>query len=91
MATFKELREKVKESDKKLSPKPTDNNPKNEPKPLSKHIFEPEESRYLINLIARSDFKGSDVQIVYNIAIKLQDIIKESLKETNEDYRSIHR
>lgn len=40
--------------------------------------FELEEARYMLNLIAKSDFKGSDVQVVYNIAFKLQDIIKEN-------------
>lgn len=40
--------------------------------------FELEEARYMLSLIAKSDFKGSDVQVVYNIALKLQDIIKEN-------------
>lgn len=35
-----------------------------------------EEAKYLLALIARSDFKGQDIQIVYNTALKLQDIIK---------------
>ena len=39
-------------------------------------IFELEEARYMLNIIANNDFKGRDVQIVYNIALKLQDIIK---------------
>jgi hypothetical protein len=42
--------------------------------------FEYEEARYILNLIARSDFKGQDVQMVYNIAIKLQNII-QNLKD----------
>jgi len=42
-----------------------------------------EESRYLLSLIAKSDFSGKDVQIVYNIAVKLQDIIKNNLNEDN--------
>lgn len=42
-----------------------------------------EESRYLLALIAKSDFSGKDVQIVYNIAIKLQNVIKTNLKEDN--------
>ena len=40
--------------------------------------FELEEARYLLNLIANSDFKGRDVQIIYNIAFKLQDIVTEN-------------
>ena len=43
--------------------------------------FELEEARYLLSLIAKTDFSGKDVQIVYNIAIKLKDIIKENLTE----------
>jgi len=39
-------------------------------------MFELEEARYMLNIIANNDFKGRDVQIVYNIALKLQDIIK---------------
>ncbi len=42
--------------------------------------FELEEARYLLNLIANSDFKGRDVQIIYNIAFKLQDIVTENTK-----------
>lgn len=57
----------------------------NEPQHIQTHKeptgtkkFELEEARYMLNLIAKSDFKGSDVQTVYNIAYKLQDIIKET-------------
>jgi hypothetical protein len=39
-------------------------------------MFELEEARYMLNLIANSNFPGRDVQMVYNIALKLQDIIK---------------
>lgn len=45
--------------------------------------LELEESRYLLALIAKTDFKGTDIQIVYNIALKLQGIIKENLTEDN--------
>jgi hypothetical protein len=37
-----------------------------------------EENKYLLALVARSDFKGQEVQIVYNIVFKLQEIIKNS-------------
>ena len=43
------------------------------------NTFELEEARYLLALIAKTDFKGTDIQIVYNIAVKLQSIIKENL------------
>lgn len=46
-------------------------------------LFGLEESRYLLSLIAKSDFSGKDVQIVYNIALKLQNIIKTNLVEDN--------
>ena len=36
-----------------------------------------EENKYLLALVARSDFKGQEVQIVYNIVFKLQEIIKK--------------
>lgn len=51
-----------------------------EPKILEKkdNSFEYEEARYMLNLIAKTDFKGQDVQIVYNIALKLQTLIKET-------------
>ena len=47
------------------------------------NTFELEEARYLLALIAKTDFKGTDIQIVYNIAVKLQSIIKENLTEDN--------
>ena len=36
-------------------------------------LFELEETRYMLNLIANSEFKGRDIQTVYNIALKLQE------------------
>lgn len=68
MASFKELKNKI------LS----NNQPeKVEPKVLEENNqLEYEEARYMLNLIAKSDFKGQDVQVVYNIAMKLQTLIK---------------
>ena len=34
------------------------------------------EVEFLLNLIANSDFKGKDVQIVYETAVKLQQKLK---------------
>ncbi len=48
-------------------------------KTSSTTIMEIEEARYLLALIAKSDFSGKDIQIVYNTALKLQEIIKEKL------------
>lgn len=35
------------------------------------------ELKYLITLIGRSDFKGSDLQIIYSITAKLQNQLKK--------------
>ena len=55
------------------------------PTPITEenNILELEEARYLLALIAKTDFKGTDIQVVYNIAVKLQSIIKENLTEDN--------
>ena len=45
--------------------------------------LELEEARYLLSLIAKSDFQGKDIQIVYNVALKLQNQIKSYIKEEN--------
>jgi hypothetical protein len=72
MASFKDLKNNL--TGKKPEPKvweekeETPNNP----------TFEYEEARYLLNLVAQNDFKGQDVQVVYNIALKLQTIIKNT-------------
>ena len=71
MASFKDLKKKILNN----------NQPeKIEPKVLEEkdNSFEYEEARYMLNLIAKTDFKGQDVQVVYNIALKLQTLIKET-------------
>jgi hypothetical protein len=79
MASFSDLKNKLK--GKTVSPStPTsdvssDNAPSN--------FFELEESRYLLSLIAKSDFSGKDVQMVYNIAYKLQKEIQTYLDNEN--------
>lgn len=47
--------------------------------------LEIEEARYLLSLIAKSDFSGKDIQIVYNTALKLQEIISENLNKENDN------
>ena len=47
--------------------------------------LEMEEARYLLSLIAKSDFSGKDIQIVYNTALKLQEIISENLNKENDN------
>ena len=74
MASFKELKQK-------LTGKNTQENLP-EPKTIEENSnsnLEYEECRYLMNLIAKSDFKGTDIQILYNIVLKLQTIIKDKL------------
>ncbi len=69
MATFKDLKNKLTGN----TPTPT---PTQDQTDLTLEI---EESRYLLALIAKSDFSGKDVQIVYNIALKLQKQIQNFL------------
>ena len=63
MASFKDLKKKILSVDqsKEIEPK----------------VLEKEDNSFMLNLIAKTDFKGQDVQIVYNIALKLQTLIKE--------------
>ena len=72
MASFKELKNKLSNTKTDLPEIPD-----NSIETLPIKTFELEEARYMLNLIANSDFKGRDVQVVYNIAIKLQDIVQE--------------
>lgn len=54
-----------------------------EPIPQKENLqvnLEIEEARYLLALIARSEFSGKDIQIVYDSALKLQEIIKSNLE-----------
>jgi hypothetical protein len=71
MASFKDLKKKILNNSQ---PEEI------EPKVLEEkdNSFEYEEARYMLNLIAKTDFKGQDVQVVYNIALKLQTLIKET-------------
>jgi len=64
MASFKDIKNLLKKDDEMV----TEN--KNLPQ------LELEEAVFLLNLIARSDFKGQDIQAVYNSVLKLQETIK---------------
>ena len=81
MASFKDLKARLQGKDLPLIP------PKkrtlNLPNPPPSTNLELEESRYLLTLIAKSDFSGKDIQIVYNVALKLQNQIKSYIKEEN--------
>ena len=82
MASFKDLKARL--QGKEISTK----SPQIESKsttpiaPLPTNL-ELEESRYLLALVAKSDFSGKDIQIVYNVALKLQNQIKSYIKEEN--------
>ena len=85
MASFKDLKAR-------LQGKPEKNPLLQTPK-LKKEIqefeeekqnLELEEARYLLTLIAKSDFQGKDIQIVYNVALKLQNQIKSYIKENGK-------
>lgn len=52
--------------------------------PKKETQLEIEEARYLLSLIAKSEFSGKDIQIVYDTALKLQEIIKNNLENNGE-------
>lgn len=83
MASLKDLKNRL--TGKPSENKPTTNPTKKLPSPQTStdSTLEFEEARYLLALIAKSDFSGKDVQVVYNIAIKLQSIIKQNLDQTD--------
>jgi len=74
MATLQEIKNKL-----KFKPNDQPNVTSSLPKikeETTDQIFEIEEARYMLNLIANSDFKGRDIQVVYNIALKLQNTLQ---------------
>ena len=47
-------------------------------KPKSKEVYlTPQELEFLLQLIAKSNFEGRDVQIVYETAVKLQTLLSD--------------
>jgi len=60
---------------KQLKEKEIKNNKQNELNLLRTQLTS-NEVQYLIGLIARSDFKGSDLQIIFQITAKLQNQLK---------------
>jgi len=76
MASFKDLKARLQGKEILL--------PINKQQPKKEQdILELEESRYLLALIAKSDFSGKDIQIIYNVALKLQNQIKSYIKKEN--------
>lgn len=74
MASLQDLKKKI------LNPSYQPPSKKTSSSDSGKHslLLETEEARYLLSLIANTDFSGKDIQIVYNTALKLQEIIKEN-------------
>ena len=75
MPTLQELKNKIK-FNQEDNQKPQIETPQVDIKVEKDNLFELEEARYMLNLIANSDFKGRDIQVVYNIALKLQNILQ---------------
>lgn len=73
MPTLQELKNKLKNNQKPALEEPVF---EEDTKVEKDYIFEIEEARYMLNLISNSDFKGRDVQVVYDIAFKLQTILQ---------------
>jgi len=77
MASFKTLKARL--QGKEIIPKSTIEKKQNFKEEENQNL-ELEEGRYLLALMAKSDFSGKDIQIVYNVALKLQNIIKSYIK-----------
>jgi hypothetical protein len=75
MPSFKDIRKKLKGEDIDSPKEKLENE-------TSK--FELEEIRFLMTLISTSDFKGKDVQLVYNVAFKLQNLLEEYINSTKD-------
>ena len=45
--------------------------------------FQYEELRFLLKLIAESNFQGTDIQVLYNIVLKLQNKMKIFIEEND--------
>ena len=82
MSTLKLLKDKL-QGKITLPPNEPPSNPNLEVN-SPKQSLEIEEARYLLTLIAKSDFSGKDIQIVYNVALKLQSTIKLYIKEEED-------
>jgi len=78
MASFKDLKNKLQGNSTENKPLKTE---------TSDNSLELEEARYLLSLIAKSDFSGKDIQIVYNVAFKLQKIIENIISLDVNDKR----
>lgn len=91
MSSFQELKGRLKSSDpstdRKSESQPNTPTPKTVQKTSKAEdpLFEYEECRFLLNMIANTDFKGQDVQMVYNIALKLQTLMQDNYTENTDE------
>ena len=89
MASLQQLKNRLSGTTEKITPKkktlPKKSNKTISPIQSNIPILEIEEARYLLALIAKTDFSGKDIQIVYNTALKLQEIIQENLNKENDN------
>ena len=83
MASLQQLKNRLSgNSNKKVDiPTKLDKDISNDPLTVEPPNLEIEEARYLLSLIAKSEFSGKDIQIVYDTALKLQEIIKNNLED----------
>ena len=89
MASLQQLKNRLSKKDESskthnISKTKKEDKPKYIPTKLEENSIkipnlEIEEARYLLALIAKSNFSGKDIQIVYDTALKLQEIIKNNL------------
>ena len=89
MASLQQLKNRLSgKPEKEVKPKPSTKKISSITPSIDKTLpltLEIEEARYLLSLIAKSDFSGKDIQIVYNTALKLQEIISENLNKENDN------
>ncbi len=79
MASLQDLKNKILNPSYQPSPKKRSSTKNSSSSKTNSLLLEVEEARYLLSLIANTDFSGKDIQIVYNTALKLQEIIKENI------------
>ena len=79
MASLQDLKNKILNPSYQPSPKKRSCTKNSSSSKTNSLLLEVEEARYLLSLIANTDFSGKDIQIVYNTALKLQEIIKENI------------
>lgn len=87
MATLKDLKNRLTtspSSDKKVTkPKTLPKKEKINSNSNKDDEFQYEELRFLLKLVAESNFQGTDIQVLYNIVLKLQNKMKKFIEEND--------